>query len=415
MSEDFDRMQAFYERMLQQRSANTIPNNTTTNMSETVLTSDSPVTTEIKKARPKKKAVTEENKEVKIENNVSPPKITFSYNRDSLTRDSARRIVELCYGKNFILNYSELIIRFPEFEIKNEHDSSHLIKEFLIKIRFQSNSSGMHSFSESILGARRCLSLREGAAKYTHSHKSSSGSNLYEFTRMCLGGGTPLANAYAELVTFKSELAFYKAMIALKGYVSWESDEGGPYYRLSVFKSFVPNANGTTYRSQVSLNDIQLITISVKVLKYLTTYRLQMSSAVVISCLIDLYNNMPPSDKSFYQYDRAFGYLSPGGNFTPLLDASHRADNLTKSAVKSILESHIRNTETLTFENGYVLKPSWYDAEDAPFFKEDSKNTNELKKQELAVSPRFVETVMTEINSIVDYYKKIKKWAQETP
>lgn len=132
------------------------------------------------------------------------------------------------YENNWDINVSDkinIIILYPEFEIRNSKGHTHIIKDLYIKLTFDIDLKLI-----SIKGVRGVLTYEEYKSNYSHSHLSGSG--ISEFSSFCLGE-SPVAITKVELGREFNIDKFYLFLHLLNSYVRWESLEGGPYSKIA--------------------------------------------------------------------------------------------------------------------------------------------------------------------------------------
>jgi len=127
-------------------------------------------------------------------------------------------------------SHSYLIIRFPEFYIKNRENRSHKIKNLFVVCCFDICNEGKISMLSKIYGNRSEYTSAEFKSHYRHSHLSRSGHR--QFTYFCLGEGTSMSTALAELNMKFCPERFELFLHLLNSYVRYESLEGGPFIKM---------------------------------------------------------------------------------------------------------------------------------------------------------------------------------------
>lgn len=165
--------------------------------------------------------------------------------------------LKLNYDRNTTCNVGSnwchlLIIHFPIITIKNNKGRSHIIKDFYLNMYFDKT----FKVSSSLFGKRGTVTLEEYLKGYSHSHASNGIGR--DWGGMCLGEGTPLVNMFSVLAdpnNFNLD-NMTALMLLIKGYVEWESLEGGPYKKIG---DLVP-----TQKVNIQTNFSNLKVIAVK-------------------------------------------------------------------------------------------------------------------------------------------------------
>ncbi|SEW21806.1 hypothetical protein SAMN05428988_3251 [Chitinophaga sp. YR573] len=128
--------------------------------------------------------------------------------------------------------FYEVVIRFPEVEIKNEHDASHIIRDLFVS--FNINFQGcLFSVDDSFLnGIRSTVTVDELKYNYAHSHLPRVDYRENYDGHFCLGTGSILD------VILQLKHRFYEDGMELfclhiKELVKWESISGVPYRYIS--------------------------------------------------------------------------------------------------------------------------------------------------------------------------------------
>lgn len=139
-----------------------------------------------------------------------------------------------------------LLVRFPEFDIKNSKGRQHKIRDLITGIPLLSS---YRILSGHIWGIRTTFTSAEQAVSYVHSHLSSGG-EFPGWSDFCLGSGIiresmliaqgcdPSVNPFAYDLFFEN----------LDAYVRWESLEGGPYNRMEYI------TNSGVYTGSINLS-----------------------------------------------------------------------------------------------------------------------------------------------------------------
>ena len=157
-----------------------------------------------------------------IAENVFPENSFYTTNRETF--------VSSINCESIPYSHSYLIIRFPEFNIKNRNKRSHKIKNLFVVCCFNICNEGKISMNNQIYGNRSEYTSAEFKSKYRHSHLSTSG--FKKFTYFCLGEGTSMSTALAELNMNFCPERFELFLHLLNSYVRYESLEGGPFIKM---------------------------------------------------------------------------------------------------------------------------------------------------------------------------------------
>lgn len=145
----------------------------------------------------------------------------------------------------------EPVIKFERVEIKNSSGNTHQIEDLFVRVPIKQNYFEEHEsykfYIDIIQGIRTTLTDVEFHAQYSHSHLSrvaqrTFGTNNHDFSAFCVGQGeinnlTMILNSKANNMNLEQatldENVWILFLLHLKGYLSWESLEGGPYITMS--------------------------------------------------------------------------------------------------------------------------------------------------------------------------------------
>jgi hypothetical protein len=129
-------------------------------------------------------------------------------------------------GRYDWISPTELVIHFPEVEVRNGH-SSHKIIDLFVRLHFSPNHTQLQGVPT---GRRLTVTEPEIMCHYGHSHLHYG---TWSWSVFCLGN-TSLSMLVGE---FRSETIdpdkFVVFLHWLGEYVAWESTDGGPYVRMS--------------------------------------------------------------------------------------------------------------------------------------------------------------------------------------
>lgn len=154
---------------------------------------------------------------------------------DDKNKASLIRILEVVFPDNWCLEsvdgINRVIVRFPEFVIRNSRNETHTIRGLYVKVSFDSHWC---ISSSSISGMRAVLLERERSSSYRHSHLPTA-SDFTGYSTFCTGGDmiAELGMMLRNKNVFENEDMYENYFETLNTYVRWESLEGGPYKRLS--------------------------------------------------------------------------------------------------------------------------------------------------------------------------------------
>lgn len=135
------------------------------------------------------------------------------------------------YGEEYcwLKDSRSIVIYFPEINITNSKNHKHKIYDLFVKITIHKDSEKGKLYVSSISGCRSTFLLKELESNYTHSHLSNI---CTAFSDFCLGS-SEFAIIKANCAVDNSYENFTLLFLSLKGYLSWESLEGGPYRHIS--------------------------------------------------------------------------------------------------------------------------------------------------------------------------------------
>lgn len=133
---------------------------------------------------------------------------------------------------NFSVNMScaaHIIVHWPQVEIRNENDHSHLIRDLYSKVEI----TPYGHLLDNPRFKRTTFTMIEVERRYMHSHMPSmSASGLSFWCNSCLGTG-PIRDTITSLRIDFDESKWLLFCIQLDQYVHIESLTGGPYMRFS--------------------------------------------------------------------------------------------------------------------------------------------------------------------------------------
>lgn len=119
-----------------------------------------------------------------------------------------------------------LTIHFPSITITNSRGNSHVVKDVYIMLNFDYKLK----LSEGLKGYRGTKTIREYMHMYNHSHGERASRGIVAF---CLGS-TPFETIVTTARTSNFDIVVYELILQnLLDYLSWESEEGGPYVRMA--------------------------------------------------------------------------------------------------------------------------------------------------------------------------------------
>lgn len=148
---------------------------------------------------------------------------------------SYERFYEYCL-KQFISAYGEqyvddecpyITVHFPEITVSNSIEQSHIIRDVYLKFEIRSNGVKLYGLK------RGTVTETEWRNNYWFSHCDSY--RVSEWTRSFCFGYTDIADIKEKLAE-RNKLYVFKHLSyfleAIKEYLSWESLEGVPYYKI---------------------------------------------------------------------------------------------------------------------------------------------------------------------------------------
>lgn len=133
---------------------------------------------------------------------------------------------------------AKLIIHYPEFEIKNDRDHKHTIRNFFVSLPF----NALGEVQLIMQGMRTTLTSLEAEANYHHSHLPSLKTKRgYEDQRLmwqsfCKGSG-PLVAAFNIYNASKDKHDLLSILYGLNNVVRLESLKGGPHITMDTVMS----------------------------------------------------------------------------------------------------------------------------------------------------------------------------------
>jgi hypothetical protein len=200
---------------------------------------------------------------------------------DSFIEDFSN-IVTGFYGKELseinvdkLSNGITVIIKYPEIQVTNEFDDSHIIKDLflslLFRYGFETSPTGESYISYrfiSLSGRRSTFTVPELLSGYVFSHISSY--NNLNWSSFCLGDASPISLELIKLrvpTRYDSQLFFTLSSLffLLDSYVRWESIEGGPYINMRNIEVNAENSIGSAIDTTIR-RDYALSTNIVKVI-----------------------------------------------------------------------------------------------------------------------------------------------------
>lgn len=177
-------------------------------------------------------------------------------------KDWVRSIATDIFGENRIIlaernnNSFDLVIHFPEIEITNTVEQKHKIEDLYFRIsvlvnRQYFNVAGHNKLQISLSGFRTTYTLKEIEYNYAHSHLHG-GVGWQDF---CLGS-SPIQILLTNLRNSPTEDNWNLFLLSIPNYLSWESLEGGPYYKMGEIKwtNTVSNESIEKYLRKIAKN-----------------------------------------------------------------------------------------------------------------------------------------------------------------
>ena len=170
-------------------------------------------------------------------------------------RDKWTALLNPIIGEEFweINSRNELVMLFPEIEMSNGTDNTHIIRDLYVTWPLTSNLAP----SGNLCGFRGLKTIKEHESGYNHSHLST-GSNRGWSNTFCLGSGRfgSLINGLNADRDLDWDL-IQEALLMISLYVSWESIDGGPYMRYSTVKRH--SSTGSNRRSLITEQTLKII------------------------------------------------------------------------------------------------------------------------------------------------------------
>jgi hypothetical protein len=120
---------------------------------------------------------------------------------------------------------------FNDLIIKNSIEIEHKIHTLITKLNgthdILDNDKSVFNFRPRLEGIRLVYNPVDSFYSYTHSHISRG--NMGHMANFCMGGNNFLSHMIGDSVT---DVEFEGIMISLFDHISWESLEGGPYFKM---------------------------------------------------------------------------------------------------------------------------------------------------------------------------------------
>jgi hypothetical protein len=135
------------------------------------------------------------------------------------------------------------VVKYPEIHITNSHNNHYTIYDLHVKIKFYNSDLRVTS---SLFGLATSGTLQSINNHYIHSHLPAKQFG-FSYQSFCLGG-TEITETIGHLGKGEKPLEVRKGMIEalffqLEDFVSWESLEGGPHYRIRSIPEYSPSLN----------------------------------------------------------------------------------------------------------------------------------------------------------------------------
>jgi hypothetical protein len=135
-----------------------------------------------------------------------------------------------------------IVIRIPEFTIKNSRGNSTVIRDMFIRLQVLPDGRLAHGGLEGLVATFTKAQARTG---YMHSHLIPAQPGLGRvpsFCGFCLGQGH-INQVIALLQAKYNEVNFQMLCLHIKNFLEWESLEGVPHYRMADVREPVVNSS----------------------------------------------------------------------------------------------------------------------------------------------------------------------------
>ena len=136
---------------------------------------------------------------------------------------------DIIFAVNFTDDDAEdfsIFTQFPDLKITNSIEIDHKIHNLVTRLDGTRFRTGGMRISSGLYGSRTTFNAYDGHFGYCHSHLPGGTSSIMD--GFCMGDGHFLS----ELEHTTSDIEFDGIMMAMLDHISWESLEGGPYYKM---------------------------------------------------------------------------------------------------------------------------------------------------------------------------------------
>ena len=126
-----------------------------------------------------------------------------------------------------VTNRFSLILKYKDITISNSVEMEHYLGDMFVKSEGRHLYSGRENQSSlegSIAGMRSTFTPGDAIMSYQHSHLSSA---MVSFGGFCTGGEN-----YGHGTGYMTDMELQSHIIKLSQFITWESLEGGPHYRM---------------------------------------------------------------------------------------------------------------------------------------------------------------------------------------
>jgi hypothetical protein len=262
----------------------------------------------------------------------------------------------------------KVYVYFPKVVIKNSKGQEHTIYD--LYTRFLVSDINEHDYKKCDIefqGYRSSYTLKELRHGYIHSHLCN-GSR--EFSNFCTGGGdSQFTIILNELMLQPTEDNWLLVLMSLENFVSWESVEGGPYFRME----------GLTLENSSSVSEQALVTELTRMIPFLGKEVWEFTDKLSLienhPHLYDVFNHHSgirklrgsnnPSDLNQYRDSIAGRYLEWKGRKIPLTVMEEEMEPEVPQISMAVVENYIRLLKEYAFKYTNTLsykhaKDKWH-------------------------------------------------------
>lgn len=298
-----------------------------------------------------------------------------------------------------------LLIRFPEFVIKNSKNEQHTIRDLFVAVPLQKN---YRVKAIALYGTRTTFTNDELSASYIHSHLPGGG--FGSANSFCLGSGIIRESfLIAQGVDPSKDPLVYEMFFEnLDSYVRWESIEGGPYRNIGN----IHTGGGSLYASSTATNTMKIIKKHMRIKNYEIPFNMNIN----LKSFSDFKTIMTIDRENLKRSLRDFVL----NNFDDISkDISSNIGQVIVQEFNGIQYRVSRNNEVDTIK-GILLQQESSDEELRIENKGDSNlvfkgeriqrklitsTKSSLKKQDLSINNNLIDTLINNFNYI--FYGKL--------